>query len=346
MEINPEIHNKPQAISNRNMFADYIKGILIILVVLGHIIQNIKYDTPNYWNDTLFRAIYVFHMPLFMGICGYFAYLSLQKRPALTFIKNRIISILLPLIVWGTFMTFAGITGKPSDMSLPHYLLLNITQSYWFIWAILIHSIVVGLIKLLKLDNKYILILSAVVAMLVPLFFTTNVVLTFTKDMYPFFIVGYLLASTDIGKIYRWCRKCFIPLLLVLIVSFYFWPSRGFIYFTPSDIYHLDIGIFRLAIGIVASTVFLIIAYIIYQRISQNKVVYYLSLIGQKTLEIYLIQGVLFFAMNNILKIEGCAWMPSVFYLIPTLFTVALIYLLIVTIEKYKPAGFILFGKR
>ncbi len=44
---------------------DYVKGILIIIVFLGHII-------PGKIEESFFRfVIYAFHMPLFIGISGF-----------------------------------------------------------------------------------------------------------------------------------------------------------------------------------------------------------------------------------------------------------------------------------
>ena len=53
---------------------DSIKGLLIILVILGHLI--IALDNQNVINHGVMGIIYIFHMPLFILISGYFA-----KRP-------------------------------------------------------------------------------------------------------------------------------------------------------------------------------------------------------------------------------------------------------------------------
>lgn len=44
-------------------YVDNLKGFLILLVVLGHCIQNTKIDFDH---NIVFRYIYSFHMPLFM----------------------------------------------------------------------------------------------------------------------------------------------------------------------------------------------------------------------------------------------------------------------------------------
>lgn len=50
----------------RISYIDQLKGIAILLVVLGHVI-----GYNNCENSFLWRFIYSFHMPLFMFISGY-----------------------------------------------------------------------------------------------------------------------------------------------------------------------------------------------------------------------------------------------------------------------------------
>lgn len=54
----------------RNKKVDELRGLLMILVVIGHIIQFVTY--PETFDDNIvFRIIYSFHMPLFMLLSGY-----------------------------------------------------------------------------------------------------------------------------------------------------------------------------------------------------------------------------------------------------------------------------------
>ena len=54
----------------RNRKIDVLKGIAIILVVLGHVIVG-YYDTLYYQTNLIFKICYSFHMPLFIYISGY-----------------------------------------------------------------------------------------------------------------------------------------------------------------------------------------------------------------------------------------------------------------------------------
>ena len=58
----------------RDYRLDSIKGLLIILVILGHLI--IALDNYNFINHSVMGLIYIFHMPLFILISGY-----LTKHP-------------------------------------------------------------------------------------------------------------------------------------------------------------------------------------------------------------------------------------------------------------------------
>ncbi|MBR5726496.1 MAG: acyltransferase family protein [Muribaculaceae bacterium] len=58
---------------------DSVKGLLMILVVLGHVIT--VTDNDNVFNHAVMGLIYVFHMPLFILISGYLTKNPEQQRP-------------------------------------------------------------------------------------------------------------------------------------------------------------------------------------------------------------------------------------------------------------------------
>lgn len=67
---------------DRLSWIDILKGIGIILVVIGHI----------YANDTTFNWIYSFHMPLFFFAAGWLY----KKRDIWKYIKSKIITVVIP----------------------------------------------------------------------------------------------------------------------------------------------------------------------------------------------------------------------------------------------------------
>ena len=57
---------------------DVVKGLLIILMVLGHALQFAA--GGNFWGDPLWMGIYLFHMPLFALVSGCFVFQSIRRH--------------------------------------------------------------------------------------------------------------------------------------------------------------------------------------------------------------------------------------------------------------------------
>lgn len=93
---------------NRDAFLDITKGMAIILVVVGHVIQG----SSEKFDDLLwFRVIYSFHMPLFVFLSGVVAAIAFRSdsiqdgvggtlRRAKTKISKAALRLLLPFLAW------------------------------------------------------------------------------------------------------------------------------------------------------------------------------------------------------------------------------------------------------
>ena len=105
--------------NSRNFTIDFIRGTAILLVVLGHNIQygsgDPFYQTEGYLENTLFKLIYSFHMPLFAVLSGYLFYWSMKKPPKIVLIK-RLISLLIPIFCWVTLVCM----GRAAILMLKH----------------------------------------------------------------------------------------------------------------------------------------------------------------------------------------------------------------------------------
>jgi fucose 4-O-acetylase-like acetyltransferase len=94
--------------ADRDVFLDIAKGLAIILVVLGHVIQG---SAQNFDELIGFRVIYSFHMPLFVFLSGAVAAIAFKPerveqgfKASLLLAKSKIfkavIRLLLPFISW------------------------------------------------------------------------------------------------------------------------------------------------------------------------------------------------------------------------------------------------------
>lgn len=125
----------------RDAYFDFLKGILILLVLLGHGIQygngNTYYVMEDYWNNPIMKAIYSFHMPLFAAVSGYFSFFSVGRKPFLGTCAGRWVRLATPVAVW-SLLTFAcrAVLGE-ENLSVKSILYAMLYHS-WFIWAVLI----------------------------------------------------------------------------------------------------------------------------------------------------------------------------------------------------------------
>lgn len=117
----------------RIIWADAVKGILILLVVLGHCIAaTIGNEAANvdYW----WCLIYSFHMPAFMAISGYFAFRSKVKKSVNVgkIIIRRFQQLMVPFFLW----SIIKIGIEEGDISDFYKCILYPTNTFWFLWAL------------------------------------------------------------------------------------------------------------------------------------------------------------------------------------------------------------------
>ncbi len=63
--------------SKRILWVDVVKGVLMLMVILGHAIQEpLKVRGIGFEDNVWRNIIYSFHMPAFMAMSGYLVYCS------------------------------------------------------------------------------------------------------------------------------------------------------------------------------------------------------------------------------------------------------------------------------
>jgi fucose 4-O-acetylase-like acetyltransferase len=284
---------------NRINFLDFAKGILIILVVIGHSIQFLMYGgSETFFADPLFKAIYMFHMPLFMAISGFLSYGGIQRGPFLKFSLKKTYSYIVPIFAWSIiFILPLYMLGKGwPDRSLWDAIWREFFGgNLWFLWALLGCLLLTALVKKAGRSFHLAYFLSFFLVLCLP----DNNNFVYFKFMYPFFQSGYLIAS-------RWpivlskTRKISIvfPTAVIAAITYGLWSKSTYIYTTGMLLSNGNWAnvLLRYVGGFSAS---LVAIFLIYQLsiLVTPRVNKLISNFGRDSIYIYIIQGYVMRAM-------------------------------------------------
>lgn len=111
-------------------YIDGLKGITILFVIIGHLIQYAFY--PETFDDNiLFRYIYSFHMPFFMVLSGFTVNVNISSREELiSKISKRFINLIIPFISWAIIKYY--IFDGPTVLEV----FANPMNGLWFLYAL------------------------------------------------------------------------------------------------------------------------------------------------------------------------------------------------------------------
>lgn len=232
LPLSNNIQNQPMSFKQRIPLFDIVRGFLIITVLVGHLLlgeiseNNIKY------------LIYYFHMPLFLGITGYFiseSTLQLSLYGVFKKYRNRlIIPFVLASIVYSLVNSIlinkSGILGFIKQIFFPY-------QYYhlWYIPAILLFIIYLkGLRSLYQKGYTSIVLLILVVSVALTIFFESYSQWTWYEHrwyrfcgdkrfyyFFSYFALGYIaryaskaniLALFSLSSLVAWVGLCLMNL--------------------------------------------------------------------------------------------------------------------------------------
>ncbi len=156
----------------RDSSFDIMKGIAILLVVLGHSVpdQASASGIASYPLYLMRTIIYSFHMPVFFFVAGYFMHIPL-KEGFKKFIKDKSIRLMVPYFTIGLlYFPFKLVLSKFANQQIyPQdiwkiFIGINPDGELWFLYCLFFISIIIAL--LVKRVNLGLLIVSFIIGML------------------------------------------------------------------------------------------------------------------------------------------------------------------------------------
>lgn len=194
--------------SKRSAFWDNYKGILIFLVVFGHFIYSYATKCNGSWADTLFTFIYMFHMPAFIFVSGFFSKSANAKS------SKSLLKLLLYYLVFNFSMMAFLYLYKGNSLNI-----LTPYNSYWYILSLIFWRISIK--PLAKI--KGILPISIIISLLLGFWSIPNLLsIRRTIAFFPFFLMGYKFEKKTIKNILKkkTTKKTIAYLIIGMLLGF------------------------------------------------------------------------------------------------------------------------------
>jgi fucose 4-O-acetylase-like acetyltransferase len=331
---------------DRSTLIDIMKGILILLVVVGHVIQFNNYN--NFDNNIIFRFIYSFHMPAFFVVSGFLFGYSKCKDKIFLLLCNNTFRLVIPFITWYvikyiidkqwvnyTFFNFIKLIIKSPDNGL------------WFLWVLFVIRVIFILLK--KISNKLhynelmiIIIFSLLIILLKPV---RVLGIDLVKTYYTYFCLGYIAnKEINIIKKININNKMFkYSSIVIFIIAAMQWNRTGAPFFYNENlngsfgvVYKIIVKIYNIITALLGSLFIFFISDLV---VKKNKTILKsLSYLGKNTLGIYAIH----FYLVDLISTK------SLFlnYILNFCISISLSIIIIKIIKRYKVLSLILLGER
>lgn len=159
--------------AERNYWLDNVKFILIFFVVLGHFLWDFL---DHYYVEYLYYFIFLFHIPLFIFLSGFFS------KSVVTKDKNKAVNYLLLYAIMQVIMWL--IKDVDPTIAKPYY-------GCWYLEGLVIYNLLLPVIH--KFKALPIFIISIIISLLVGIDTNINEVASLSRVFVflPFFIAGY-----------------------------------------------------------------------------------------------------------------------------------------------------------
>ena len=196
--------NLPLLNRNRYNWVDYLRGIVILLVVYHHTylgIQRSGIPVPATVADAN-MVFYSFRMPLFFIISGVFTSLSLGKRSVNELVNIKFDKILYPYLVWAFLqvslqITLSNFTNAARDFDDFLYILYQPRQldQFWYLPALFNATMVFIFVKTRLKPSIGVHLLTGLVLYLLSPFLSEISMVSDWMRYYVFFAAGDLVAG-------------------------------------------------------------------------------------------------------------------------------------------------------
>lgn len=268
----------------RDAYYDNARFLLIFLVVLGHFIQSYIHD--NKFIFSLYTTIYLFHMPAFILISGYFAK-GFNRKGYLGKLVKKLI---------GPYLIFQGIYSFYyyflQDKPLSNLDPLNPQWSLWFLLSLFFWNLL--LFVFTKWNMKFSILFAFFLGVLVGYFDIINSYLSLSRTIvfFPLFLLGFYFKKEHFTKL-RNHKIQFMSMLFFIgfFIVIYIGPEFEYKWLFGSKPFQV-LGQEGLKAGLIRLTIYglTLLAIVSFLALVPKKNLFFTKW-GTRTIYIYLLHG-------------------------------------------------------
>ncbi|TGE37560.1 hypothetical protein E4K67_12530 [Desulfosporosinus fructosivorans] len=267
-------------IKERDSYFDNLKFLLIALVVIGHTIEPM---TSSGTIQFLYILIYLFHMPLFSFVTGYFSKryspTKLLQNVAIPYIVFQLLYFLFTRYVLGNI-----------------FITLSFFTPYWIMWYLL--SLLMWQLVVPMFQFRYSIIVAILIGILAGYDNSVSYFFSLSRTIYffPFFLIGYKFNKDWFFNLMPIKPRTIISILGLIGVSIGVYNLSdnidlrllyGSYSYTSMNLTIWYAGVYRLLLYAITTIISIFILYIVPSRTT------FFTVFGSKTLNVYLLHGFL-----------------------------------------------------
>ena len=236
--------------AQRIAYWDNMKAFLIFLVVLGHFLLPAASQNGRVV-AAVYRWIYLFHMPSFVFVSGFFAKSYVKRGGSDT---NKLIGFLFLYVL---FVLALAIIKSLFSKSLVCPDPFSTTSAQWYLLCMFFWYLVIPHFARIRPDVS--LIITVVIALLIGVFIPDGSFLSLSRFFVflPFFLAGYYLSGECLHKVRPWMTALSVLILIVVFIlclvgmdklkPFFRWhmpvdPMRAFLCQVKQELQHALFG--------------------------------------------------------------------------------------------------------
>ncbi|MGJ7912672.1 acyltransferase family protein [Neobacillus sp. LXY-1] len=271
----------------RSLYFDNAKFILIFLVVFGHVISPLKDNNEILF--TLYSVIFLFHMPAFIFISGYFSKGFHKKGNFIKTVKR----VLIPYLIFQfVYSIFYYVLGQESTLKID---LLHPHWTLWFLLSLFYWNLFLYAFSKLKWVG---LGIAVFIGIGIGYFDQIGSYLSLSRTFvfFPYFLFGFLLDSKHLKVVKKVKHSTiigFTVLLITMVLFAFLFPKDAIPWLLGDTSYaNLDVKGIGLTNGIIRASQYILTVIVMYGFLAMVPTKgFKMTDIGQRTLYIYLLHG-------------------------------------------------------